>query len=118
MFTASPVANRSAVPVTTSPVLTPILALRPNSGRALRISTAARQARQRVVLMKLRDTEDGHDCITDELLDRAAVMLDYRFHPLEVAREGGTKRLWIDRLAERGRAGDVAEEDRDRFSML
>ena len=45
-LTASPVASRSAVPVTTSPVLTPIRAWTPSSGSASRISTAARQARR------------------------------------------------------------------------
>ena len=44
-FTASPVASRSSVPVTTSPVMTPIRACRPSSGSASRISTAARRAR-------------------------------------------------------------------------
>ena len=44
-FTASPVASRSDVPVTTSPVFTPIRPRIPSSGNASRISTAARQAR-------------------------------------------------------------------------
>jgi hypothetical protein len=44
-LTASPVASRSSVPVTTSPVLTPIRPSMPSCGKALRISTAARQAR-------------------------------------------------------------------------
>jgi len=44
-LTASPVASRSSVPVSTSPVLTPIRPSTPSSGSALRISTAARQAR-------------------------------------------------------------------------
>ncbi len=44
-FTASPVTSRSDVPVTTSPVFTPIRPRIPSSGSASRISTAARQAR-------------------------------------------------------------------------
>jgi len=44
-FTASPVAKRSSVPVTTSPVLTPMRPRTPSSGNASRISTAARHAR-------------------------------------------------------------------------
>src|SRR5829696_8804395 len=44
-FTASPVASRSSVPVTTSPVVTPIRPSSPSSGSASRISTAARNAR-------------------------------------------------------------------------
>ena len=44
-LTASPVASRSDVPVTTSPVFTPIRPRIPSSGSASRISTAARHAR-------------------------------------------------------------------------
>jgi hypothetical protein len=43
-LTASPVASRSSVPVSTSPVLTPIRPSTPSSGNASRISTAARHA--------------------------------------------------------------------------
>ena len=45
-LTASPVASRSSVPVTTSPVFTPMRACTPSSGSASRIATAARQARR------------------------------------------------------------------------
>ena len=44
-FNASPVASRSSVPVTTSPVLTPIRPSIPSPANASRISTAARHAR-------------------------------------------------------------------------
>jgi hypothetical protein len=44
------------------------------------------------------------------------VPLDDRLHPLEVAGEEAAKRLGIDRLAERCRPGDVAEEDGDRLA--
>ena len=43
-FTASPVASRSAVPVTTSPVFTPIRPTIPSSGHDSRISMAALHA--------------------------------------------------------------------------
>ena len=71
---------------------------------------------QRVVLVRGRHAEDRHDRIADELLDRSAVSLDDCPHPLEVANEQRTKRLRIDRLTERGRAGDVAEQDGDRLA--
>jgi len=45
-FTASPVARRSAVPVTTSPVVSPMRACTRSSGSASRISSAARHARK------------------------------------------------------------------------
>ena len=70
------------------------------------------QRAQRVVLVQHRHAEDGHHRVADELLDRAAVALDDRLHPVEVAREQRAQRLGIRRLAERRRAGDVAEDDR------
>ena len=72
---------------------------------------------QRVVLVHLRNPEDGHDRVADELLHRAAVRLDDRLHPLEVAGEERAQRLGVGRLAECGRAGDVAEEDGDGLAL-
>ncbi len=77
-FSASPVARRSSVPVTTSPVLTPIRPSIPSPANASRISTAARQARKRIVLVHDRHPEHRHHRIADELLHRAAVLLDDR----------------------------------------
>ena len=57
-----------------------------------------------------REPEDRHHRVADELLDDAAVALDDRLHALEVAREQRAERLRVDRLAERRRADDVAEE--------
>ena len=68
---------------------------------------------QRVVLVRRRHAEHRHHRVADELLDRAAVPLDDRLHPLEVAREQSAKRLGIRPLAQRRRTGDVAEEDGD-----
>jgi hypothetical protein len=58
-----------------------------------------------------RHAEDGHDRVADELLHRAAVALDDRLRRLEVARHHVAQALRVDALAERRRAGDVAEED-------
>ena len=71
-----------------------------------------------VVLVYLRDAEDGHDRVADELLDRPAVRLDDGLHALEVAGQHSAERLRVGRLAERGRAGDVAEEDGDGLALL
>jgi hypothetical protein len=57
-----------------------------------------------------RDPEDRHDRVSDELLDRAAVALNDRLHPPEVADKQRPQRLRVDRLRERGRADDVTEE--------
>ena len=71
-----------------------------------------------VVLVQHGHAEDRHHRVADELLDRAAVCLDDSLHPLEVAREQRPQRLRIRRLAQRGRAGHVAEQHRHRLSLL
>jgi len=60
-----------------------------------------------------RHSEDGHDRVADELLHCPAVRLDDLLHPLEVPRQDRSQRLRVDRLAESGRSGHVAEEDGD-----
>ena len=81
-FTASPVDHRRRrAPATTSPVFTPIRQAsvipwsRSSSGSTpssavAHVAGGAHRA-QRVVLMDLRHAEDGHDRVTDELLDGA-----------------------------------------------
>ena len=51
---------------------------------------------QCIVFVQLRDPEDGHDGVADELLDRSAVPLDDRLHAFEVARQQPAQRLWIE----------------------
>ena len=94
-FTASPVASRSSVPVTTSPVLTPIRPVDAELGQ--RVAHLDRRAArpQRVVLVHDRNAEDRHHRVADELLHRAAVRLDDPLHPLEVARQQRPQRLRV-----------------------
>ena len=73
---------------------------------------------QRVVLVHRRHAEDGHHRVADELLHRPAVPLDDRLRRLEVARHHPPQALRIDPLAERRRAGDVAEEHRHDLAHL
>src|SRR5215468_5566559 len=68
--------------------------------------------------MRLRDSEDGHHRIADELFHRAAVELDDALHPVEIAHEKGAKWFRVEALAERGRAGEVAEENGDGLPLL
>ena len=75
------------------------------------------QRAERVVLARDRDAEHRHHRVADELLHRPAVALDDRLHPLEVPREQRAQPFRIDRLAERGRAGEVAEEHGDRLAL-
>ena len=117
-LTASPVARRSSVPVTTSPVATPMRPSTASSGKASRISTAARQARRASSSCADRDPEHSHHRVADELLHRAAVALDDRLHPLEVAGKQRPDRLRVGRLPERRRADDVAEQDGHDLALL
>ena len=73
---------------------------------------------QRVVLVDVRDAEHRHDGVPHELLNGAAVCLDDPTHALEVAGEQGTHGFGVHGLAERCRAGDVAEEDADNLPLL
>ena len=77
-FTASPVASVSPVPATTSPVLTPMRTSRPRVDDGIPHLDRRTHRPQRVVLVHLRQTEDGHRRVADELLDRAAVTLEDR----------------------------------------
>jgi hypothetical protein len=65
-----------------------------------------------------RDAEHGHHRIADELLNRAAMALDHCLHRFEVAGHHPAQALRVEALAERGRAGHVAEEDSDRLSQF
>jgi hypothetical protein len=73
---------------------------------------------QGVVLVRDRYPEDSHDRISRELLHNPAVLLDDRAEVLEVAAHAGAQRLRVGRLAERGRADEVAEEDGDDLALL
>ena len=67
--------------------------------------------------MQHRHAEYGHDRIANELLHRAAVVLHDRLHLVEVAGEQPAQRLGVEAFAERGRAGDVAEERGHRLAL-
>ena len=130
-FTVSPVMSACRVeasPATTSPVLTPmrhsrvapwsrsssLLSIRSPS----RMSSAARTARSRVVLMRRGDAEHRHHRVADELLHRAAVPLDRLRHGVEVAHHDAPERLGVQALAERRGARHVAEDDGDGLAYL
>jgi hypothetical protein len=68
--------------------------------------------------VNLRNAEDGHHCIADVLLDRAAMPSDHERHLVEVAQHQLPSGFRVEQLGEWGRAGDVAEEDRYRLPEL
>jgi hypothetical protein len=65
-----------------------------------------------VVLARDRHTEDTHDRVADELLDRSPVPLEGGAHLGEVETHQLLQRLRVDALPERGRADEVAEHER------
>ena len=73
---------------------------------------------QGVVLVELRQAEDGHDRVADELLDRPAMPLELRAHCVEVARHYLAERLGVEPLAEARRPFQVGEDDRDGLAHL
>ncbi len=124
--TASPVTSRCRASVgvaTTSPVSIPIRTSSPTpcswsellverGDPCPDVERGARRA-ERVVLVRDRDPERGHDRVARVLLDRASVARERRRHGLEVALQDSAERLRVERRRERHRLDDVDEEDRD-----
>ena len=91
----------------------PLLELEVQLGqRALHLRRRAHRAK-RVVLVRDGDAEDGHHLVAAKSLDRPSVLPDDLGHRFRVARHDSTRRLGVGCLSERGRADDIAEEDRD-----
>ena len=63
-----------------------------------------------VVVARARDAEQRDDCVTDELLQHAAVALDRLARGSEVGVLHGAQILGIQTFAERGEPGEVREE--------
>jgi hypothetical protein len=68
--------------------------------------------------VRARNAEDGEHRVADELLRRAAEALDLRVHELEQVSLEVAHVLGIELLAERGRPGEIGEEDRDDAALL
>ncbi len=68
---------------------------------------------ERVVLVQLRDSEDRHGRVSDELLERAPVALHDRAHRVVVAAHHAAHDLGVEPSTKAGRIDDVREEDRD-----
>ena len=118
-LTASPVTSVSpSPPTTTSPVLTPMRASSPCSAIAARISAAARTARSassscETGMPKTAMTASPTNFSTEP---PCRSRIDAKI--LEVAAHPRAQRLGVGRLAERRRADEVAEEDRDDLALL
>jgi len=71
-----------------------------------------------IVVVGPRHAEDGHDRVADELLERAATLGDHARGDVVVRGHERADILWIARVRERRRAGDVGEEDRDDAALF
>ena len=71
-----------------------------------------------VVLVGCGHAEHAHDRVADELLDGSAVCFDRTSHLAEVVEHQLPDRLGIDPFGERGRSGDVREQQRRGLAPL
>ena len=83
----------------------------------LDVERGARRA-ERVVLVRDRDPERGHDRVARVLLDRASVAHDRRRHGLEVALQDGAERFRVESRRKRHGLDDVGEQHRDETPKL
>ena len=131
MLTTSPVTipSPSSGPApsatTASPVLIPIRTCSESAGSSavqlldcLQDAQAGADGALRVVLVRDRGAEDGHDRVADELLDRASVALDLLPQPGVVGADAGADVLGVGRFGGGGEADEVAEEDGDDLALL
>ena len=72
----------------------------------------------RVVLMRNRRTEDGHHCVADELLDRAAEPLDLCLRTAVIRLQAGAHIFGISGLGGCCEADEVDKEHRDHLPLL
>ena len=72
----------------------------------------------RIVLVRDRRAEYGHDRVTDVLVDRPLVPLDLAREGPEVAAEDRPQLLRVELLRERRRAGEIREEDGHDLPLL
>ena len=66
---------------------------------------------QGIILARYRHTKHRHHRVADELLDGAAVAFEDRAHFVVVAAHRGPQCFGVGAVAERRRAGEIAEDD-------
>ena len=71
-----------------------------------------------VVLVGDGGSEDGHDCVADELLDSAVEALDVGLHALVVRAERRSHVLRVGAIGTAREADEVDEQDRDDLALL
>ena len=117
-LTASPVTSVSPSPATTAPGVDADPRLEPELVHDVAELDRRACRAQRVVLARDGDPEHRHHRVADELLDGAAVPLEHRARGVVVAVHQRAQRLRVGALADRRRAGQVAEQHRDDLPHL
>ena len=95
----------------------PMRASSPSASTASRIASAARVARSRVVLVRLRNAERGENGVAGELLDDAAVQRDAVGDRLEELVDAAPHDLGIGARDDARRVDEVHEQDRRELSL-
>ena len=65
-----------------------------------------------ILLTGQRQTEDGHDRVTDELVEHASLLLQALHHQGEVVVQQPHRALGTEGFSEAGETADVAEQHR------
>ncbi len=73
---------------------------------------------QRIILMRLRDPEDRHHRITNELIHPPTMRLHDPAHPHEITGQQRPQHFRINRLAKRSRTNHITEHHRHRLPHL
>ena len=71
-----------------------------------------------IVLVRDRRPEDRHDGVADVLVDRPAIALDLARQRGEERGQDSTQVFGVELFPERGRAGQIGEQDRDETPVL
>ena len=87
-------------------------------GESSEHSTTRSNGSQGIVLVRQGHSENGHDRVADEFLDRAALVLDLLRHGGEVVDHQRPGILWMHALYPRHGAHEVGEEHRDELQRL
>jgi hypothetical protein len=92
--------------------------LEPVVGRELPYLERSANRSLGIVLMADGRAEERHDCIADELLDRATEALELLLQPSVIRGENGCDVLGIHLLGLRGEADEIAEQRGDDLPLL
>jgi hypothetical protein len=73
---------------------------------------------QRIIFVRYRNTEDGHNRVADELLDCSTVTLDHQSRPLEIRGKETPEAFSVELLTQLSRSDDITKDRRDYLATL